>query len=215
MPDIPRRRTITSRISQTLKALGLESAICGKNDQLRYAINSTTGFWLEPNATTKPPRLLVHLEKMATGVEARLPNLLANGVIAYANTHAGRKVALINIRVIPVVQVAPNTYSAYEEWEWLLWFCFFPPLASGNSGEVFKNFNPAQGTFEYQGRTQPYIAAGLVKLVADEDKFCYPNTDTPALTITYGEATRAIAELINIQPAVSLRLANNQEPGMV
>jgi hypothetical protein len=202
------RRNIASRVNQVLSEFGLENSVSGgKFDDLRQSISETTGYWSDGTFIAKPSRLIVHLEANAGAVTAVLPELNDNGNFAYANT-ARRSVGGLFVRVIPVVKVGEHKYKPYPEWEWILWYCFWPNVKHGSSGQLFDGFNPRQGTFTYMHEVQKYIAAGLVTLNRSEEQFTFPDS---GLTITYGQATDALKNLIQVDVSIPVPFS----PGVV
>ena len=205
------RRSITSRINQILSDYGLENAVSGgKFDDLRQEVGTTTGYWEGRSVPSKPSRLLIRLSKVGDGVVASMPPENDNGTFAYANT-ARRPVGELSVRILPVIKLDDEEFKPYPDWEWLLWYCFWPKLFHGSSGQVFDGFDPTSGTFTYMGHKQPYIAAGLVTLNDPEDEFV---DEQHNLRITYGDATEAIRNLIRFAPtppAASAQIAAERE----
>ncbi len=191
------RRSITSRIHRTLDDYGLENAASGgKFDNLRQEISLATGYWEDGSSISKPSRLIIHFSQQDDAVVANMPPSNTNGNFAYANT-AKRPVGGLSVRILPVIKVADISFRPYPEWEWLLWYCFWPKLRHGSSGQLFDGFDPVNGTFTYMGHDQPYIAAGLVTLNESESKFI---DEEHNLQFTYNEATEALRQLIRVAP---------------
>lgn len=191
------RRSITSGIHKILDDFGLENAVSGgKFDDLRQKVSDNTGYWESNSAISKPSRLIVHIVKVDDAIIATMPPENTNGNFAYANT-AKRDVGGISLRILPVIKLDEDEFKPHTDWEWLLWYSFFPRLDHGTSGQLFDGFDPESGTFTYMGHTQPYIAAGLVTLNNPEEKFVDEDHD---LEFTYQEATEAIRNLICVAP---------------
>lgn len=191
------RRSITSRINKILSDYGLENAVSGgKYDDLRQEVGTTTGYWEGRSVPSKPSRLIVQLSKVGNVVTATMPKDNDNGNFAYANT-AKRPVGGLSVRILPVIKLDDEEFKPYPEWEWLLWYCFWPKLGHGSSGQVFDGFDPVNGKFTYMGHEQPYIAAGLVTLNDPQDIF---DDQQHSLQISYLEATEAIRQLIRVAP---------------
>ena len=189
------RRSLTSRMNLTLSKFGLENSVSGgKFDDLRQPVSPNTWYWSGSSPSSKPSRLIVHLSVSDNSVVASIPSQNTNGSFAYANT-ARRPVGGIVVRILPVLRVMGGPSYAYTNWEWLLWYCFWPKLAHGSSGQVFDGFKPAEGTFTYLGKKQPYIAAGLVTLHLPGDPARPPYVGPPLL---YKQATYAIQQLIQV-----------------
>jgi hypothetical protein len=197
------RRNVASRVNQLLSEFGLENAVSGgKFDDLRQSISENTGYWSDGTFIAKPSRLIVHLEAISGVVTAVLPELNDNGNFAYANT-ARRSVGGLFVRVIPVIKLGEHNYKPYSKWEWVLWYCFWPNVKHGSSGQLFDGFSPQQGTFTYMHEIQKYIAAGLVTLNSPEEQFIFPDS---GLTITYGQATDALQSLIQVDVSAPVPL---------
>jgi hypothetical protein len=201
------RRSITSRIHKILDDYGLENAVSGgKFDDLRQEISPTAGYWERSSVISKPSRLIVHFLQENDRVVAMMPPDNTNGNFAYANT-AKRPVSGLSVRILPVIKLADAEFRPYPEWEWLLWYCFWPKLRHGSSGQLFDGFDPTSGKFTYMGHDQPYIAAGLVTLNEPTNEFVDQEHNR---RFTYGEATEALRDLIQVAPtppAVSAQIA--------
>ena len=194
------RRSLTSQVSVKISPFGIESAVSGgKFNPLQQGVDGATGYWAETQFEVKPSRLLIHIEPAGVAVTASMPPKNMNGNFAYANT-ARRTVAGLFVRVTPVMKLGAAKYTAHADWEWLLWYIFWPALKQGTSAQLFDKFNPAAGTLGYMGETPPYIAAGLVTLVEPDETFSFGGAGP---TITYRQATDAIQTLIqvNVPPA--------------
>lgn len=162
-------------------------------------IDQTTGFWADASYVTgKPPRWLVHLDATGKEIEARVPSEHRSGVIGYANTKGGNSGAL-SVRILPVLKLADGKFQEVEHWEWLLLFCFPGGLKPGSSGEAFENFDVASGTLTYLKQAQPYIFSALLCLNSPEDELT-TEVGGSLKTITYREATSALAKLIHVAP---------------
>jgi len=191
------RRSITSRINKILSDYGLENAVSGgKYDDLRQAVGSATGYWDGKSISSKPSRLIIHLSKVGNAAHAIMPSDNDNGNFAYANT-AKRPVGGLSVRILPIIKLDDEEFKPYPDWEWLLWYCFWPKLGHGSSGQVFDGFDPMNGKFTYMGHEQPYIAAGLVTLNDPQDMFVDQQHN---LQISYQEATEAVRQLIQAAP---------------
>lgn len=204
------RKRVISRMSPILSTFGVEYSVSGgKYDDLRQNISPANGYWADRTVVAKPSRLIVHFSRAADGsVVARIPPGNDNGNFAYANT-AHRQVGALCVRVMAVVEetlsamgsggTTVNRFYDSEQCEWMLWYCFWPALENGSSGQLFYNFRPATGKFSYMGHEQPYIAAGLVQLNVPQDVVSSSQATTPLL---YGEATDALRRLIMSAPDV-------------
>jgi hypothetical protein len=198
------RREISAGIQKVLENYNLELRQCGsKKPRLIDCrpVDQSTGFWSDPSdATNKPLRWLVHLDLTTDPVSAVLPPGTDSRRIAFANTAQGTSGA-VTIRVIPAIKTDNQQFNFYEVWEWLLLFCFLPALKKGSSAQLLEGYDPATGTLEYMGQSQPYIAAALIGLNADDDVYT-ATVDGQPKSITYAQATEALVSLLHIDPTV-------------
>ena len=194
------RKEIGADLKKILDEYNLVLRQCGskkKDLESCRPVNNRTGFWQNPSdATNKPLRWLVHLKFEDGKVIAGPPDIHGSRRIAFANTAQGTSGA-VTTRIVPVIKVADEEYVFYETWEWLLLHCFLPALAIGSSGQLFDRFDETTGRLDYMGQEQPYIAAALIALNEDDDLFASSKLPRP---LTYGEATGAISDLINVSP---------------
>ncbi|MCR9177423.1 MAG: hypothetical protein NXI19_15635 [Alphaproteobacteria bacterium] len=193
-------KDFSSWLNSFLSDRGLQLNQSGRDirtlDEKR-AVNPETGFWEKASyVTSKPPRWLLHFEATGSELVASVPDHNRSGVIGYANTKGGNSGALA-VRILPVMKVAEKDFRLVENWEWFLLFCFPGGLPPGSSGEAFENFDVKSGTLTYMGQNQPYIFAGLLGLNSPEETFS-ASVDGALKTITYQEATEALAKLINV-----------------
>jgi len=107
-------------------------------------------------------------------------------------------------RILPVMRLSesPRRAVPHRYWEWALALVFpgRPVFRStGSSGAVI-DFNPADGalTSPIDGvvHSQPYVSAALFKLVPGDDVWAEAD-----LTLTYDQATEALQNFINVNPA--------------
>ena len=194
------RRQVGADLKKILDEYNLELRQCGSKKKDLGAckpVDCTTGFWENPSdATNKPLRWLIHLEVEHGKVVARVPDLHGSRRIAFANTAQGTSGA-VTTRIVPAIRVGDEGFVFHETWEWLLLHCFLPALEIGSSGQLFDRFDETTGQLDYMGREQPYVAAALITLNEDDDRFHSSKLPRP---VTYAEATKAIADLINVSP---------------
>ena len=192
------RNEISTGLKKVLSEYDLELRQCGskkKNLVGCKPVNEATGFWTNPtDATNKPLRWIIHIELENDQVVAKVPEQHGSRRIAFANTAQGTSGA-VTTRIIPAIKVEDKKYVFYETWEWLLLHAFLPALPIGSSGQLFDDFNPETGRLEYMNHEQDYIAAALITLNEEDDPFAA--TELPR-QIKYGDATKALSELINI-----------------
>ncbi len=193
-----RRRNVTSRIHSILSRFGLENAVSGgKFDNLKYDLSPSDGYWSSKSTQSKPPRLLLHLKSFDNRLTAQVPVANTSGAFAYANT-AKRSVGGLSVR-IQVVVAAEDEYRLLDEWEWLLWFVFWPALENGTSGKVFNKLQPEKGTFEYCDKNQDYLEAGLVLLNDKYSVTAETDESGEVVELTYLGVTNAIRDLFQIR----------------
>lgn len=198
-------KEFTSWLNAFLDDRGLQLNQCGRDikslDDQR-AVNPSSGFWENVSfVTSKPPRWLLHLDITGEQIVAKVPDQHRAGVIGFANTKGGKSAAL-TVRILPVMRTGPEAYRVIEHWEWLLLFCFPGGLEPGSSGEAFESFDPATGNLTYLKKDQPYIASALLCLNSPDDTVSEQVNGTMK-TITYREATEALAKLIIVKPEVT------------
>lgn len=184
-------------LTNILAKYGMENAESGgKYPDLRQPLDPKTGYWIKSSYTSKPTRLIVHFDLQQKGYPASIPSHNNPGTFAYANT-AHRPVGGLVVRILPVFRLAHGEYLDHPEWEWLLWYVFWPKLENGSSGQVFDQFNPQNGRFNYLGKNPPYIAAGLLALnKPDEAVVLKANNQT----VKYADLTESLQRLIQIDP---------------
>jgi hypothetical protein len=191
------REQIASELKKLLSKYGLELRQCGNKKATLsdcYEVDSAKGYWKDPaDATNKPLRWLVHFSFEGDRLVAKLPSLHGDKRIAFANTAQGNSGA-ITARVIPVIETKGGSHVFHETWEWLLLFAFSPALSAGSSGQLIE-FDPNSGALIYMSKNQPYIAAALIALNEEEDVIESTDVGKP---IRYGEATRALADLVRV-----------------
>jgi len=130
-------------------------------------------------------------------VIARVPDEHGARRVAFANTAQGTSGALMT-RIVPAIKVSEGKFVFYETWKWLLLHCFLPALPIGSSGQLFDEFDEVTGKLTYMGHEQDYIAAALIALQEEDNKFVAAVLPRP---IKYSEATEAISALIHVAPA--------------
>ncbi|WP_144059843.1 hypothetical protein [Rhodopirellula sallentina] len=189
------RRNVVSMIKSTISAYGLEVAASGgKFEDLRQSVDPSTGYWSDSSYNSKPSRLLVHLHHEDDKIVASIPDANSGRTFSYANAQGNRSVGCIVVRLMVILAGPNGDFKLIDDWEWLLWYCFLPALPSGTSGEVFNNFFPSRGTFNYQGQPCSYISAGLVGLSPSEELREFPNGEK----ISYAVATESLSEFIRV-----------------
>jgi hypothetical protein len=200
------RKAIGAELSKILSNLNLQlNQIGSKVASLEKTrpVNKETGFWDDPSdATNKPLRWFVHLDLTGGTVTASVPPGHGSHRLGAFNAAQGNSGA-VTFRVIPVIKLADKHYVFYETWEWMLLFCFLPALGVGSSAQLIENFDAATGSIQYRGQPQRYIAAALISLTVDDDVFS-EQIDGVTRSLTYGQATQAIAMLLHVDPTQPL-----------
>lgn len=195
------RSLIASELTRVLGEHGLEIHLCGSKKRTLAdcgEVNEATGFWAKPtDATNKPLRWIVHVAARDGGVVASLAGQHGDRRIAFANTKGGVS-GMVLTRVVPAIRLDDGTFAFHETWEWMLLLGFLPALPPGSSGQLLGDFDPASGRLDYLGKPQPYVAAALVALSEGDDVFEHPKL---AQSITYAQATTAVAALVQVDPA--------------
>lgn len=194
------RKNAAASVKTALAAFGLELAQCGLKS-FRGSLDEFDqgmGYWTKPTAVTnKPPRWIVWLEQADGRLRARVPEAHGADRLAFANTGKG-KVGGLFVRVIPAVRLPTGGWRLFEEWEWVLYFVFPGAVKSGSAAQLFDGFDPATGALRYMGADQPYAAAGLLSLRAASDSLAIGGDGGDP--ITYGAATEALRDLIQVAP---------------
>lgn len=217
-------RAVRSAYTALLKQMSADSdrQISGpgskKTRDALPAISDRTGSWIDKTPDGKPPACLVHFvyDAAASKWKAQLSGAKhGNRIAGTFNT----KSALQGIvgRIIPVMRVDPDPavagsipkYIPHDWWEWGLAFVFPDKaqfITEGTSGATLDlDFATGKLTSDVTTKKggqkvrttveQPYVAAGLFKLVPDTETW-----SESSLNLTYAEATKALQELINVEP---------------
>lgn len=161
-------------------------------------VDPETGAFAEEAA--KPPAGLIALEYDGRHLRARsVAGTYANRITGSYNAKVGSLQGVL-ARLLPVLRdtTSTNSYVRHPYWEWTLAFVF-PDRATffekGSTGQTL-DFDPTTGDLSATvGRTvypQPYVYAALIGLVEPSEQW------SPAIGITYGEATEAISTYVNV-----------------
>jgi hypothetical protein len=171
-------------------------------------ISYETGTWADGNDRSKPRAWLVDLT-----LDDATKHWVAGPGDSPANPHWKRLCGSFNtksplqgvlIRVLPVFSTPElgtgsdsQDYFDHPYWEWALAFVF-PGAAvfvdAGSSGATI-DFDPRSGTLTSKDMQQEYVAAGLFKLVPDDDAFTIGGH-----TFTYGEISESLRAFMTISP---------------
>ena len=198
-----KRKDFTSWLDGYLTDRGLRLNQSGRDtsmEKLRNdeAISAETGFWASDSGlTAKPPRWLMHFDLATPQLEASLPDVNRARVIGFANTKGGDSGAL-GVRILPIAKTGDAAFQPIETWEWLLLFCFPGGLKPGSAAQTFDDFDPATGMLTYMSEEVKYVFSGLLALNAPDESFSV-NVGGEIKTITYREATEALARFIHIK----------------
>jgi 5-methylcytosine-specific restriction protein B len=160
----------------------------------KHRINTSTGFWQDPNYSgSKPPRWVVQFKVDSGNVLAMLPNDGRSGKIGQANTSQSNAVG-VSVRILPVMQISDGKHEVPMGWEWNLLFLMPYPVPVGSSSESF-DYRPESGELTYKGQKIDYIFAGLLSL-NDANETIEVGDDK----VTYGQATNALQSFLSIAP---------------
>ena len=72
-------------------------------------------------------------------------------------------------RLVPLVRQGINDYLREDDFEVHAFFVFHGATPKGSSSEPF-NFDTDNGVLRFKGKTQPYIAAGLLSIIPQEGR---------------------------------------------
>lgn len=171
----------------------------------------------------KPNRCLVHLRYSGDRLVASYPPGEGRHTLGYSNI--GLSPLMLAFVVVPALPAAPRLYRLHVEWKWMLVFVFpkpvvVPPRFQGPSpsGPPY-SFDPGTGRLrahkepgsqelppnpryleEEDAFVLPYVEAALVKLLPDDAKLQIPDHGGKQATVTYAQATAAIAEFLRTDP---------------
>ena len=180
-------------------------------------ISPETGSWADSGVRSKPNAWLVEFRFDSDGKWNAGPPAVPHNKHwkrLGGSFNSGSPLQGVLARLIPVIQVPADPaedvkFVDHPYWEWGLAFVFPSSptfMSSGSSGATI-DFDPITGklssTIDGKEFVEPYVAAGLFKLVPDNDPWSLGE-----LHLTYGEATAALEEFINVDiaaPAESKR----------
>lgn len=162
-----------------------------------HGIDEATGFWSDiAYSSNKPPRWLFQINFDNGDAEAKTPNGLADIGIGGSNTAQGDKAGLA-VRILPIIQTAPDAFQRLDDFEINALFMFHGALPAGSSSDAF-SFNPATGVLKRTGAEVDYIFAALLGLRPKDDAVSI-NIAGQDRDVTYGEVLDAIGAAIQIK----------------
>ena len=197
------KKVIFEKVRNVLKDHSLDYARSGSQTALRD-FDPSTGFW-ENSILSKPPRWLVHFRQEDSGWVAEVPKNSGSDRLGYYNTGRGN-VGAVCARVLPVVDMGA-TWTAYEDWEWLV-IVFFPkPLPQATSADIVSGFSPPNLQLKCKGTEVTPIALHVYSL-------CSPDSSCTlsGVEMTYGKATQLLKDLFGVseeQPSTSYEPSSN------
>lgn len=185
-----------------LKKKGLQFSRCGfkLGDSLgsRHDIETSTGYWSEPNySVTKPPRWLMHMESTGGGDWSAVNPAGGALNIGAINSAQADKAGVV-FRITPIIQLSSTNYHRADELEVHAFFAFHGSTPRGSSSEPF-NFDPDTGRLVFKGEHLPYIAAGLIGIKDRSEGVSIANGEG-SIGITYGEVLDALTRAIITEP---------------
>jgi hypothetical protein len=195
-PNKAVKAEIYTGISKVLSKHDMELRRCGLKTDKAPEFDPHKGEWADPNyVTNKPPRWLVQVRKEDGRVVASVPAAMhGRDRLAHYNTTNG-KVGGVFIRVVPAMRRSDGEFELHDSWEWTLFFAFGTTLEPGSAAQLLDGFDPKEGTLKYKGKDQPYVAAQIFGLCDPESKWVDSGSNG---SITYGEASKAVSELIQV-----------------
>ncbi len=185
-----------------LKPKGLQPTECGFKAKRQEPINPKTGVWQHSSDNSKPKRWLFHIKLGMGGVLVAEPAQPGMSNIAFQQTAAGNKAALL-VRILPVFETKPGEYKEENELEVNAVFAHRDPLVAGGGADQTA-FDPATGEMQHRPEKkelvhQPYIFAGLLG-IRDRSDTITATIGGQSKTITYGEVVDALKAAIHVAP---------------
>jgi 5-methylcytosine-specific restriction protein B len=202
---IENRQAVFSWLSIFLRDFNLQFSRSGfKNgdDLGKHTIDEDTGNWGDvAYSSNKPARWLFQIDLNADPILAKLPDDVQEGGIGGSNTAQGDK-AGIAVRILPLLQTAPEKFVRADGFEVNALFLFHGALAAGSSSDAF-TYNLAIGTLlrsvAKQREAVPYIFAALIGLRPREDTM-QVKIDNDDHDIAYGAVIDALRQAIMVRP---------------
>lgn len=172
-----------------------------------------SGAWADVGIQSKPLAWIVEFFQDPAGMwkagvpQSNYPNRLGGSFNSKSPLQG------VLSRVLPVVRTSdqPRATRPHPYWEWALALVFpARPVfqTRGSSGGVIE-FDPVTGRLwspiDDEHFNQPYVDSALFKLVPDDEPW------SAAVGLTYGEATRALAEFVHVANASPPRRATGAD----
>lgn len=185
-----------------LKPKGLQPTECGFKAKRHQPINPTTGLRAQTSDNSKPLRWLFHFTLDATGKLVAEPASPGISNIAFQQTAAGNKAALL-VRILPVFETQTGHYAEENDLEVNAVFAHRDPLEAGGGADQTA-FDPATGEMQHRPEKkelvhQPYIFAGLLGI--EPRSFSMTLTVSgQTKTVSYGEVVDALQNAIRVDP---------------
>lgn len=185
------KKKLRKRLKEELKIHGYVLRTCGSQTELR-GFDEETGFWTS-GLLSKPHRWLFNLSVEDGQVEAAPPEHERSDQLGYYNVKQDT-VAGVTARAVPVIEeAAEETFSCYEDWEWIIFVFFESPLEGMGSSEMVSGFSPPNYDMEHNGKRVSPLGMHLYAL-CDPESRC----EIDGVEVSYREATRALADLMGV-----------------
>lgn len=185
-----------------LKPKGLQPTECGFKAKRAQTISPTTGLREQSSDNSKPLRWLFHLKLDASGALVAEPAYPGMSNIAFQQTAAGNKAALL-VRILPVFEAGPGQYSEEDDFEVNAVFAHRDPLEAGGGADQTA-LDPSTGEMQHRPEKkalvrQSYIFAGLLG-IKDRSDTVTVTISGQSKTISYGEIVDALEAAIRVAP---------------
>lgn len=185
-----------------LKPKGLQPTECGFKAKRVQAISPTTGLREQSSDNSKPLRWPFHIKLDAAGALVAEPAYPGMSNIAFQQTAAGNKAALL-VRILPVFEVGPNQYAEQNDFEVDAVFAHRDPLEAGGGADQTA-LDPSTGEMQHRPEKkalvhQAYIFAGLLG-IRDRSDTITATVGGQSKTISYGEVVDALEAAIHVVP---------------
>jgi len=186
------RKNLQQILRSQMRALELQLAESGRDADLPN-ISGDAGSFESGGLYSKPPRFVLHIEESTSGISAAVPAHPHSTRLGYINARQGRRVGGLLFRIV-VVHRQTNEWQYIHDVEWGFFFLRGDPIPSGSSSETIDNYDMNTGGISYLGNDLPYDFAGLACIYPESQ--VVRGGSTP---LTYGEITKAIIGLLNVQ----------------
>lgn len=185
-----------------LKPKGLQPTECGFKATRVEAISPKTGLREQSSDNSKPLRWLFHVKLDATTGLVAEPAYPGMSNIAFQQTAAGNKAALL-VRILPVFEVGPGQYAEQNDFEVNAVFVHRDPIEAGGGADQTA-FDPSTGEMQHRPEKkalvhQDYIFGGLLG-IRDRNDTVTAMIGGQSKPITYGEIVDTLESAIRVAP---------------